>query len=74
MSTKLLEEILSEENLSKASKAVKSNKGTCGVDGMKVGELDAFIHAHGKEICNKLVRETSTCTGKCYKDKSMQTE
>lgn len=54
MSTKLLEEILSEENLSKASKAVKSNKGTCGVDGMKVGELDAFIHAHGKEICDRI--------------------
>ena len=50
MSTKLLEEILSEENLSKASKAVKSNKGTCGVDGMKVGELDAFISEHGKEV------------------------
>ena len=54
MSTKLLEEILSEENLSKASKAVTSNKGSCGVDGMRVEELDTFISEHGEEICTKI--------------------
>lgn len=54
MSTKLMEEILSAENLEAAKKAVIKNKGTCGVDGMKVEELDAFIQAKGKEICDKI--------------------
>lgn len=54
MSTKLLEEILSEENLSLAKSAVKRNKGTCGVDGMKVEELDKFTVEHGEEICNRI--------------------
>ena len=54
MATKLMEEILSEENLDAARKAVKRNRGSCGVDGMKVEELDEFIQESGKEICDKI--------------------
>ena len=54
MSTKLIEEILSKENLERACKAVMTNKGTCGVDGMKVEELPKFIEEHGEEITNKI--------------------
>ncbi|WP_235897265.1 group II intron reverse transcriptase/maturase [Stecheria intestinalis] len=54
MATKLMEEILSEENLDAARKAVKRNRGSCGVDGMKAEELDEFIQESGKEICDKI--------------------
>lgn len=54
MSTKLMEKILRAENLETAKKAVIKNKGTCGVDGMKVEELDAFVQANGKEICDQI--------------------
>ena len=36
---KLLEQILQSDNLNKAYKKVKSNKGAGGVDGMSVDEL-----------------------------------
>lgn len=39
----LLEEILGSENLRKAFKRVKSNKGSYGVDGMKVDELPQYL-------------------------------
>ena len=54
MSTKLMEEILSKENLETARKAVIANKGSAGVDGMKVEELTAFIEEHGEEITERI--------------------
>ena len=45
MATKLMEEILSKENLETAMKAVIANKGSAGVDGMSVDELPKFIAA-----------------------------
>jgi len=47
---KLLEEILDSENLNLAYKRVKANKGSHGVDGMKVDELLPYLIKHGKEI------------------------
>ena len=38
----LIDRILSEENLKKAIKAVKQNKGAPGIDNMTVDELDAL--------------------------------
>jgi group II intron reverse transcriptase/maturase len=46
----LLERIVSRENLNRAYKRVKRNKGAGGVDGMGVDELFAHLKAHGKEI------------------------
>ena len=54
MTTKLMEEILSKENLETAMKAVIANKGSAGVDGMKVNELPKFIEEHGEEITERI--------------------
>lgn len=54
MSTKLMEEILSGRNLDLARKAVKKNRGTCGVDGMKVEELDEYIRQNKLQICEQI--------------------
>ena len=53
MTTKLLEEILSKENLEKACIAVVRNKGASGIDGMKVNELKGYICEHGESITQK---------------------
>lgn len=54
MTTKLMEEILSKENLETAMKAVIANKGSAGVDGMSVKELPKFIEEHGEEITERI--------------------
>jgi len=46
----LLERILSRDNLNLAYKRVKANKGSHGVDGMKVDELLSFLKQHGKTL------------------------
>lgn len=48
----LLEQILTNENLNRAYKQVKRNKGAGGIDGMQVDELLPFL----KENQNKLVQ------------------
>lgn len=48
--TGLLEKILQKDNLNKAYKKVKSNKGSGGVDGMCVEELLTYLKKHGREI------------------------
>ena len=47
---KLIEKILSEENLNEAVKRVKANKGACGIDKMPVSELDEYFRKHKEEI------------------------
>lgn len=54
MEIKLIEEILSKENLEKACKAVMSNKGSCGVDGMEVEELPKYIEEHLEEVISRI--------------------
>lgn len=51
---KLMEKILQSENLNKAYKKVKSNKGTGGIDGMSVDELLTFLKENRKELIQKL--------------------
>lgn len=46
----LLEEIVSTENLNRAYKRVKQNKGAGGVDGMRVDELLQYLKDNGEEI------------------------
>ena len=48
--TGLLEKILHRDNLNRAYKKVKSNKGSCGVDGMCVDELLTYLREHGREL------------------------
>ena len=54
-----LEDILSSENLSRAWKQVRGNKGAAGVDGMEVGDFPAFYAKHWEMIRRKL--EESWC-------------
>jgi len=49
-----LEDILSSENLSRAWKQVRGNKGAAGVDGMEVGDFPAFYAKHWEMIRRKL--------------------
>lgn len=46
----LLEEILDRDNMNRAIKRVKSNKGSHGIDGMKVDELLPFLIENGDQI------------------------
>ena len=47
---KLMEKILSNDNLNQAYKKVKSNKGAGGVDGMNVYELLSFLRDNGTQL------------------------
>ena len=46
----LMEEILSRENLNRAYKKVKANKGAPGVDGMTVDDALPWLQSHREEI------------------------
>ena len=50
----LMERILQSENLNKAYKRVKANKGAGGVDGMSVDELLTFLKDNQKQLVQKL--------------------
>ncbi len=54
----LIEEILSDENLSEAIKRVKANKGASGVDKMTVSQIDAYFYEHKEEIINSIMNKT----------------
>ena len=51
---KLLERILDRENLNKAYKRVKANKGAPGADGMTVEEALPWLKEHGKELTESI--------------------
>ena len=55
---KLFEKILDRGNLNLAFKRVKSNKGSHGVDGMKVDELLTFLKQNGESIKQQLLEGT----------------
>ena len=52
----LLDRILEWENIQRAMKRVCANKGSSGVDGMKVEELNLYMADHWKEI-EQAIRE-----------------
>lgn len=51
---KLIEEILSEENLKMAIKQVKKNKGAAGVDKMTVQEIEGWFEQYQEELITKI--------------------
>lgn len=55
-SQKLLEAILYRDNLNRAYKRVKANKGAPGVDGMTVEEALPWLKEHGKEMTEAIRR------------------
>jgi RNA-directed DNA polymerase len=53
-----MEEVCGRENCLRALKQVKSNKGSPGVDGMKVGELPGYLKQHWPVIREQLLSGT----------------
>lgn len=56
----LLEKILDSDNLNRAFKRVKSNRGSHGVDGMKVDELLPFLKQNGEAIRQAILEGSYT--------------
>src|SRR6056297_2376760 len=54
MEEKLIEKILQPGNLSMACREVVRNKGAGGVDGMKVSELEAYLHEHRSTLTEQI--------------------
>jgi RNA-directed DNA polymerase len=54
----LMEEVCERENCWQAYKRVKANKGSPGIDGMKVGELSGYLKQHWPSIREQLLNGT----------------
>jgi len=54
----LMEEVCGRDNVIKALKRVKANKGSPGIDGMTVKELPDFLKEHWSEIQSRLLSGT----------------
>ena len=54
----LMEEVLERDNLRKALRRVKSNKGSPGIDGMSVWQLPGYLKEHWQEERDQLLRGT----------------
>ena len=54
----LLLEVLARENLQRAMKRVKANKGAAGVDGMDIDQAMDYLKLHWGEIREKLIAGT----------------
>ena len=50
----LMEQILHKDNLNRAYKKVKSNKGAGGIDGMSVDELLGFLRDNQEQLVQKI--------------------
>jgi RNA-directed DNA polymerase len=55
---RLMEEVLRRENLIRALKRVRSNKGAPGIDGMTVEELTSYLQEHWARIREELLGGT----------------
>jgi len=55
---RLMEEVCERENLEKAWKRVRANKGSPGVDGMTIGELPDYLREHWPAIRERLLEGT----------------
>ena len=53
----LIEKILSEENLQKAIRKVKKNKGAPGVDKMTVHEVEEWFNQYKEELISKILNK-----------------
>ena len=53
---RLLEEILYKDNLNRAYKRVKANKGAAGIDGMTVEEALPYLREHQQELTDRIYK------------------
>lgn len=58
LTDRLMEQICQPSNLNQAYKRVKANKGTPGIDGMKVDEMRDFIAQHKDALIQSLLNGT----------------
>ena len=65
----MLERILSRENLNRACKRVKANKGAPGIDGMTVEQALPWLREHREELLETM-EETEDKDKKSAKDGS----
>lgn len=54
----LMERVLDRDNLRRAFRQVKRNKGSAGIDGMTVDDLTAFVKQHWSRIAAQLLNGT----------------
>jgi RNA-directed DNA polymerase len=54
----LMEVVCMRENLRKALRQVRRNKGSCGIDGMTVDEMPNYLKEHWPDIRNQLLSGT----------------
>lgn len=54
----LMERVIERKNAIKALKRVRRNKGSSGIDGMTVGELEPYLREHWKMIREQLLAGT----------------
>ncbi len=55
LSVSLMEEVTKRENLNRAFRRVRANKGAPGIDGMSVADLSVWIAAHKEELIASLL-------------------
>src|SRR5690606_26024215 len=55
LSQSLMEEVTSRENLNRAYRKVRANKGAPGVDGVTLDDLPAWIAEHKQELIDSLL-------------------
>jgi RNA-directed DNA polymerase len=58
LAEQVMEEVCDRENLKRALRRVKSNKGSPGIDGMTVGELPGYLKQHWPAIRGQLLSGT----------------
>ena len=51
-----MEEVVQRSNLKRALKRVRSNKGSPGIDGMAVTEIEGYLKGHWPDIREQLLR------------------
>src|SRR5450830_344517 len=56
--SRIMEEVCERENLKKALRQVRGNKGSAGIDGMTVDELSAYLKQHWPAIREQLLNGT----------------
>ena len=54
----MIEKVLNRKNLYKAYRQVMKNKGSAGVDGMKVTELLSFLESNRGRIATSILNHT----------------
>ncbi len=54
----MIEQILTARNLSIARNKVIANKGSCGVDGMKVSDLKDHIRSNRSKVCTSIIHRS----------------